>query len=459
MSLGFLLVSGSGLLMSTGLIVIQSYHLFSVLRLAHRPSRYIELQKRYYRTAVALSLIVICLLSVAVVAEEQILSQGDILYAAVTVQAVAAIIGLMHLRTTLSTAVFTDPDIYIPDKKLPSITVALPARNETGELEQCLESILASNYPKMEVLVLDDCSQDATAQIIREFAHRGVRFIEGTPPQNSWLAKNHAYHQLLGEAEGAYVVFCGVDARFGQTDLKKIVTSMIQGNKIMSSILPSRPNQYDGGFLLQPLRYYRELVFPKLLNKTPPVISTVWVAERNFIEKNGGFAAAKKTIRPERYFARIAHRNSKYIFFIAGNNLGLFSVKNLRSQWNTAVRTRYPECSNRVERVFVTSLWYCFALLMPGCIFVSAILFSFSFYVFGVSFLTTIILLYIHSLVGKTLSGSVSIKKIIMYPVSVILEVAVTNYSMWAYEFSEVTWKGRNVCRPILSAIPRLPKV
>jgi hypothetical protein len=76
-------------------------------------------------------------------------------------------------------------------KDLPALTVAIPARNETDDLEACLRSVVASTYPKLEVLVLDDCSQNKrTPEIIREFAHAGVRVNAGEVPPHNWLAKN-----------------------------------------------------------------------------------------------------------------------------------------------------------------------------------------------------------------------------------------------------------------------------
>ncbi|MGI0133682.1 MAG: glycosyltransferase, partial [Candidatus Micrarchaeaceae archaeon] len=50
---------------------------------------------------------------------------------------------------------------------MPTLTVAIPARNETDDLEACLQSLITSDYPKLEILVLDDCSQNRrTPEII-----------------------------------------------------------------------------------------------------------------------------------------------------------------------------------------------------------------------------------------------------------------------------------------------------
>jgi hypothetical protein len=48
---------------------------------------------------------------------------------------------------------------------------------------------------------------------------------------------------------------------------------------------------------------------------------------------------------------------------------------------------------------------------------------------------------------------------LIALPIMAALDVAVMQRSMWLYEFSEVIWKGRNVCLPVMHVTPHLPKV
>ena len=88
------------------------------------------------------------------------------------------------------------------DSEYPSVSVCIAARNETHALAQCLERVLKSDYPKLEILVLDDSSTDDTSLIIKSFASAGVRFIPGAALPSGWLGKNHAYQTLIDEARG-----------------------------------------------------------------------------------------------------------------------------------------------------------------------------------------------------------------------------------------------------------------
>jgi hypothetical protein len=45
----------------------------------------------------------------------------------------------------------------------------------------------------------------------------------------------------------------------------------------------------------------------------------------------------------------------------------------------------------------------------------------------------------------------------LLAPFIAVLDIYMLLNSMWQYEFSEVIWKGRNVCVPVMRIEPRLP--
>jgi peptidoglycan-N-acetylglucosamine deacetylase len=51
---------------------------------------------------------------------------------------------------------------------LPHVTVIIPAYNEEKVIEQTVRSVLASDYPHLRAIVVDDGSPDATAEVVRE---------------------------------------------------------------------------------------------------------------------------------------------------------------------------------------------------------------------------------------------------------------------------------------------------
>ena len=368
---------------------------------------------------------------------------------------------IRHLRTT---RVPPSLDHNIADKDLPPLTIAIPARNETDDLEACLQSILASTYPKLEVLVLDDCSQNKrTPEIIRGFAHDGVLFVKGSPPEPNWLAKNQAYQRLFEASNGEFLLFCGVDARFRPDSLRRLVTATILKSKTMVSVIPKNepPKQFlwRDQSLLQPLRYAWELALPRKLFRRPPVLSTCWIIKRDTLESAGGFAAVSRSIVPESYFARVSAVQDGYSFMQSDEMMGITCNKSFAEQQATTVRTRYPQLHRRMELVLTLTLAELVGVIMPLVFIVLAIFGHLSLQLTVLSVLITAILMYIYVQIVALTYRRWLVRAFLLFPIAVILDAILLNYSMLKYEFFSVVWKGRNVCMPVMRVIDRLPPI
>lgn len=341
----------------------------------------------------------------------------------------------------------------LTDSELPTVTIAIPARNETVGLEPCLLAALASDYPKLEILVLDDCSQDKTAETIKSFAHDGVRFVLGEVSPDDWLAKNHAYDQLLSQASGKYVLFMGVDVRLHSTSVRSLVQIMAQNKYSMISILPRRTKSGLASAFVQPMRYFWELALPSSFKKWPPVLSTCWIIERKAAEDIGGFKSVKHAILPERHFASTLGK--RYGFKRTSHESLISTHKNFKSQWSTAIRTRYPQLHRRPELVALQTIGLLAFVLAPFLlIFVID-----NGYVKFIFIVSALLLTIVHvAITTATNKAALWLAPLNIFFV-VTLDVIALNVSMYLYEFSEVLWKGRNACLPILQTVQKLPKI
>jgi hypothetical protein len=346
----------------------------------------------------------------------------------------------------------------VPSHDLPTLTVAIPARNETDDLERCLTSLVASNYPKLEILVLDDCSQNRrTPEIIRSYAHDGVRFIQGRVPEDNWLAKNQAYQQLLEEANGELLLFCGVDIEFAPNSLRALVLAMLDKKKTMVSIMPKNTLR-DAGFpfgatLIQPIRYAWELALPRKLFRRPPVLSSCWVARRDMLTAAGGFAAVSRSIVPESYFARVSTIHDGYSFMQSNEATGIVSNKSFVEQQSTAIRTRYPQVHRRVELVMLLTVSELVGVILPYALFFVGLFGHLSPQLLSISAATIIMLTVTYVLIVYVTYRALLVRAIWMPFFAIVADVILLNYSMFRYEFSEVVWKGRNVCIPVMYAV------
>lgn len=378
--------------------------------------------------------------------------------------AVQLFVVLILLRSTTQTweyARVPSGTKHYTDRELPSVSVLIPARDETESLEQCLASLVQSNYPKLEILVLDDCSPNRrTPEIIRAFAHDGVRFVQGTEPEDNWVAKNHASEQLRSEASGELLLFCSADVLFEATTIRSMVESLLNDNNDMLSVLPSRSNESRRHLsLLEPMRYYWELCLPRRLFKRPPVLSTCWLIRAKSLEDFGGFSGYKQSMTPETHFARRAVISGKYSFLRSSGDMVVYNTKNPESQYDTTVRLRYPQLHRRLELVALTSIFELFFLAGPfiGLLLAPLLPNSLAYIFSWLAVVAATEVMYYYVAVETRLNTT--LMAVLTAPLAILVDIYMLHISLLKYEFGEVAWKGRNVCIPVMRVEARLPEL
>lgn len=100
------------------------------------------------------------------------------------------------------------------DWPAPPVSIVIPARNEARNIRRCLESLLKQTYPadRLEYVVVDDCSTDETAEIVRRLAaaDRRVKLATVETLPDGWMGKQFAC--WLGAQTAAGVWLCFIDA-------------------------------------------------------------------------------------------------------------------------------------------------------------------------------------------------------------------------------------------------------
>lgn len=344
----------------------------------------------------------------------------------------------------------------LSDDDLPTVSVLIPARNEDTQLTDCIESVLSNDYPKLEVIVLDDCSQDNSSEIIKSFAQKGVRFIQGDMPEENWLAKNQAYKVLAENASGDWYLFMGVDVRLSKKTIRKFMTEVMSTEAKMACVMPSFQNT-GARAIFYSLRYYWELVLPLFIMRHPPSVSTCWVINDEALKNCGGFDAVSQSVLPERYFAKRLNIVGKYHLYRSTNELLVSTTKNYTDQIETSERLLYPQLRKSIYRLFMMSLLI--GLLITQYAFLLKAIIDTE-----TTHLVIIVISLLPSLISFATVSSYQgiqykIMRALLMPFILVQELILAYISAYRYEFSEVIWKGRNVCYPLLRAIPKLPKI
>ena len=149
--------------------------------------------------------------------------QHSLIYDLIAFQAVLWLIALSN------TWVLRRARRHAPPAHLPRVSVLVPARNEEANIERCVASLLAQDYPDFEVLVLDDESTDGTGCILARLAAADprLRVLSGRPLEAGWRGKNWACAQLAAQANGELLFFTDADTHHQPQTLRAFATALI----------------------------------------------------------------------------------------------------------------------------------------------------------------------------------------------------------------------------------------
>lgn len=97
----------------------------------------------------------------------------------------------------------------VSQQDLPWVTVICTSYNQQAFVAEALQSVIAQNYPNVELIVIDNGSTDQTATRIQEVIqpYPAIRFI-----RNAFnLGLNRAFNQGLALAKGQYIIDLSAD--------------------------------------------------------------------------------------------------------------------------------------------------------------------------------------------------------------------------------------------------------
>ena len=107
----------------------------------------------------------------------------------------------------------------------PSVSVIVAARDEQRHIEVAARSLLAQTYERLELIVVDDRSVDATPEILARLARADskLRVLRVDRLPDGWLGKNHALHTGAAGVTGELLLFADADVVLAPDALSRAV--------------------------------------------------------------------------------------------------------------------------------------------------------------------------------------------------------------------------------------------
>jgi glycosyltransferase involved in cell wall biosynthesis len=104
----------------------------------------------------------------------------------------------------------------------PRLSVVIPTYNYARYLPEAIESVLAQEFRDFELIIVDDCSTDDTAAVVRPFCERDRRVRFSVNPKNLGMVDN--WNHCLQQARGDYIkILAGDDKLFHPQSLGKMI--------------------------------------------------------------------------------------------------------------------------------------------------------------------------------------------------------------------------------------------
>lgn len=191
------------------------------------------------------------------------------------------------------------------DDDLPVVSVLIPARDEAARIEATLRAVLATQQVQLEVIVLDDHSSDATAEIVERIADSDarVRLLRGKPLPSGWCGKQFACAQLARHASHDALLFLDADVRLAKDAIHRCWLQLRTARVSLLSGFPQQQVGTLGEALLIPLMYLVMLSYlPFLLMRRTlmPAASAgcgqLFLTTREAYGLSGGHGAIKSSL-------------------------------------------------------------------------------------------------------------------------------------------------------------------
>jgi Glycosyl transferase family 2 len=117
----------------------------------------------------------------------------------------------------------------LKDANCPSVSILFAARDEAEKLPAALETFLALDYPKFDVIAVNDRSEDATENILQSAARNCPRLtvIEISSLPAGWLGKPHALQEAFEHSTGEWLIFTDADVHF-EPDVLRLAIALAE---------------------------------------------------------------------------------------------------------------------------------------------------------------------------------------------------------------------------------------
>lgn len=325
-----------------------------------------------------------------------------------------------------------------------SVSVLIPVRNETLNIEQCLQCATGQNYPNIEIIVLDDMSEDDTYSKAVEYSKKDnrIKVIKGTSAPSGWKGKSWACMQLSSHSEGSYLLFIDADVRLSASAVGSALSEAVNSNTDLLSVFPEQVMKSLGEKITVQILNWLMLSFlpvKKVFSSPNPKFAAAngqfMFFKRSSYLKSGGHALVSDKIVEDIEFSRILKKNNYKVKLILSKNIvSCRMYLSLNESINGFTKNYFPGSSMPPVFFILTLLITAFAYLSP-----LALVF------FNHNYVYLILMILIQNIIVSYLSSQNIVLNLFLFPLQIIMMVYIGFRSLILLNSGKVYWKNRKL--------------
>ncbi len=227
------------------------------------------------------------------------------------------------------------PEMYAEsDGDLPSVSLLVAARDEEGNIAACIDSITAQDYPRLQLIAVDDRSGDATGEILDRLAAAESRLRVHhvrTLPEH-WYGKNHAMHTGAASATAEWLWFTDADCTMSSPrSLSAAMRYALDKDADFLSVLPEHKADSFWERVVQPacsailLLWFNPLSVNKPGRAAAYANGAFMLMRRTCYDAIGGHAAVSRQINEDMALARRAKAAGRRL--VVASSRGMYTVR------------------------------------------------------------------------------------------------------------------------------------
>ncbi|MFC1926559.1 glycosyltransferase family 2 protein [Chloroflexota bacterium] len=211
---------------------------------------------------------------------------------------------MKNLNPTDSTGTAKNGNAY------PQVSIVMSVYNGEKTLAECMRSVIDQTFKDFKFIIINDCSNDNSPDIIKEYAKKDARISIINNKENIGLTKS--LNKGIGKAKGKYIGRIDADD-WWELDKLEIQMKFIESNPDYGLVGTNviHHNEYTGEIKVEEKPENDEEI-KKVLLRRSPLVHTSIIVKKSLLDKYGAYDEDVKYGQDYELYFRLMNRTKFY---------------------------------------------------------------------------------------------------------------------------------------------------